>query len=616
MPKDPDEELVEKYKWHRLRGLNQREAAGRVGLSAPWASRFEDAGWHPDWRDVEVPAEALALLDDFEGFRAHYFGHISKPWMVDFAEAVRALLLSPDPEHAVFNVAPGGGKSTVVQDVFAWLLCRDRSIRTLYGADTAGNASKATGLIQDYFETQAPIESRPQLVALGQAVRADRVLVHDFGPFKPDDGLWRRTEFTIQGAAAVKEASVTAFGYGSGVLGNRFELIAWDDLVTEDVTRSPTRNQQLIDDWDGGLGESRLEPFSNGLLFLVGQRIGPRDLYRHCLDKTFIEFVDGQEVEPKLYTHIMFPAHFDENCSGDAGHDPKTARSWPHGCLLDHERLPWTGPKGLAAKRRNSQRTYDIQFQQLDGTNEGALIERPWIFGGMDSDGIERPGCLNRERSMGEPPDDWSPKDCLSVITVDPSGTRYWAIQWWLVNHAINTRALMRAHDVRIDASQLLDWDGDGHTGYLEKLWQESCDTGYPVTYVVVEVNAAQRYLTQMNTTKRWRESRKVSVVPHTTSTNKLDPNLGLDILKEPYRAGWFDLPYEDRLSRIATEVLAAQVCGDHERNDQLMACWFMELWQTKLKPSNKPIADDWRPSWMKRTSRREAAIRGLSRSA
>lgn len=599
-------EKIEAYESLRAKGWSQGEAALSVGLSQAWASRHERSRPSRLWAGVEPSAEVLAILEDFALWRACYLGHTTKPWMVEAALVVKRLLATDSPEMLVMNMPPGAGKSTFVQDLIVWLLVQDRGLRAIFGADTKTNAEKATGLMQDYFEAQVPVLQPQRLIDAGQATVASRVLAHDFGAFRPasaSDGRWTREAFDIVGKAPVKEASVTAYGYDSGVLGNRAELVCWDDLVTEKITRNETSAAKLVEEWDGGLGESRLEPFSNGLLVLFGQRIGPRDLYRHCLEQLATEWFEGKEVELPKYTHITYPAHFDHLCTAKTdpkAHDPAIARSWPHGCLLDADRLPWVGKKGLGTKKRNSPRTYEIQFQQQDGTAEGALIENEWIYGGADSEGLPRPGCLNRNRVLGQVPASW-PNRLLSLATVDPSGTQYWAVQWWVVSHELNARALMRLFDRKMSADHLLDWNGDRFTGLLEELWQESVRVGQPITHVVVEINAGQRYLIQTNTARKWRELRRVVIVPHTTSRNKLDPELGLNILKEPFRSGWVDLPYGDVAARGQVDLLAKQLTNLSDRDDQKMGCWFMELWMHKLRPRRNDTPRLPRPSWLLR---------------
>lgn len=595
---EPTPLQVTDYDAFRRQGLSQQQASARVGLSSAWASRHEKARGPVAYTPVTPPPEAALLLDDFEGFRAAYVGHVSKPWMVEAADTVRRLLASPDPEFLVINCPPSVGKSTLLQDVFLWLLVRDRTLRTIYGADTETNATKATALIKSYLEAQVPPQANPMLVAKQQEIQATRVLSHDFGAFFDGTMLERRNEFSILGSASTKEASVTAYGYNSGVMGNRAELVGWDDLVTEDVTRSPTANATLCEKWDGGLGESRLEPFSTGLLFLVGQRIGPRDLYRYNLDKRYTEIIDGEEIDDvHQYTHIVFKAHFDDLCVGV--HESGVARSWPMGCLLDADRLPWGTAKGLGAKKRNSPRAYDIQYQQNDGNADGALIENAWIFGGTDSEGVDRPGCLDRERDISEVPKGWN-GNLLSMVTVDPSATNYWGIQWWLSSPELNASALMRMIDKKMQANQFLDYDGELFSGVLEDLWQESVRVGKPITNVVVEINAAQRYLLTTHAAKKWMRARTVSITSHTTSRNKNDPALGLSIMIEPFRSGRVNLPYGSHLSRIMTAEYAKQFTGHADRDDQKMSSWFHFLQVHNLAPRTKPLPTLSRPSWLR----------------
>lgn len=613
-PAIPLDTVVE-YERLRAMGVNRSEACRRVGVSAAWGSKH-DVG--RTYKQVLPPARLSAdfdpdVLEDFGLFRETYLSHVRKPWMDEAAATVWRLIHTPDPEFMVINCPPGAGKSSFLQDLVTWLIVKDRRNRCLYGADTRANATRATRLIQSYLEAVEPPFARPELVGRGEAVQSVRTLAADFGAFKPDSergGLWRQDEFRVEfndgGSQAVKEPTLLALGKDSGVMGNRFEACCWDDLVTEDVTRSAAQNEKLREEWDGGLGESRVEPGDSGLMFLVGQRIGPQDLYRYNLDKNVTEWIDGREVDRKMYTHICFPAHFDELCVDAHGKDQ--ARAWPMGCLLDPARLPWYGSKGLKAKKENSPRAYAVQYQQQDGNSDDALIQHAYVWGGKDSEGVERPGCLNRSRVLGQLPHGWDSHQLVSVVTVDPSPTQYWAVQWWVMNHTINARALMGLIDRKMTSNQVLNMHlnpGGSPTfsGVLEDLYWTAKQAHLGFSHVIFEINAAQRWFTTSAEGREWKKARGVVVQDHTTSRNKNDPALGLASLVEPYASGAVDLPYGDLSSRIATETLARQLTQTFDRDDQKMANWFMELFFHRLKaPKSLPLLP--RPSWQRRPAR------------
>lgn len=605
----------QEYARLRLLGISRAEACRRVAISETTGQRWDhdvlsEPGAVPAEPDAapirSEPNDELAArcLDDFGLFRETYLCHVAKAWMSEAADTVVRLLATPSPEFLVINCPPGAGKSSFLQDLFTWLVVRDRRLRCMYGADTQQNATKATRLIRSYLEAVVPPRANPRLAAIGEAVQSTRTLAQDFGVFKPADrgGLWQADAFTVAyddgGSQAVKEATVTAYGRAGGTLGNRAECVGWDDLQTEQIHRSPTQQQTLNDDWDGGMAESRVEPTDQGLMFLVGQRIGPRDIYAYNRAKTVTEFVDGKEVDRQMYERIEFPAHFDDICVGV--HEHGVARSWPHGCLLDAERLPWYGPKGLKAKKENSPRAYATQYQQQDGSDDDALIHRSWVYGGHDGEGVERPGCLNRRRRLGEKPREWEGHRLVSMATIDPSGTKFWAVQWWLLNHTIGARALMGLIDKRMEANQLLDWTGEKFTGVLEDLHHRSVAAGLPITHYVFEINAFGRHFNTTYAPREWRKVRKVAMLPHTTGRNKNDPDLGLSSLVEPYRAGKVDLPYDDVASRAATDILADQLTGYHDRDDQLMAAWFAELYFHRLD-APRALPNLPRPSWQRR---------------
>lgn len=621
----------ERYVALRNEGYSIRLATEVVGVSYAWAKGFErqlraDKG--SEWvarREAEkfggvravdrlVPEASRALVD-FEFFRRRYLGHVSLPWHVEAAAEIVDLLASPDKEFLVSNVAPGCGKTTLIHDVACWLIVRDRRIRILFGSRTESNARRLLRRVRRSLERTSAVSPPSELVDRGLAVAGEGILGKDFGSFRPvQSEVWRADEFVVAQLqdAQVEEKEPTASSYGmdSGVLGNRFNFIAWDDVVDSRTIRSIEAIETQRVWWDDE-AETRLEP--GGLLWLCGQRLSPNDLYRFCLDKVVDVDPDDDDVDPadgprRVYRHVVYRAHDESKCEGK--HKRAEAEPWPAGCLLDPHRLPW---RDLRAIQATNPRKFAVVYQQEDADPEDVLVPDPWIWGGTESDGSVFPGCVDENRGLCElPPALAGPK--VSVATVDPSGTKMWALQWWCT--AVNSEAqqffLMDLENRAMTSNELLDWNADDGRfyGWMEDWQARSVEMGMPITHWVVEVNAAQRYLLAYDHIRRWRQKWGVSIVPHTTSMKKLDPDYGPWIMRDHFRHGRIRLPGKQQWlgggdARMKMMKLVDQVTrwpNSGVKDDQVMAAWFYFAHLPQIRPvvTRPPLLK--RPSWMRRT--------------
>ena len=103
-----------------------------------------------------------------------------------------------------------------------------------------------------------------------------------------------------------------------------------------------------------------------------------------------------------------------------------------------------------------------------------------------------------------------------------------------------------------------------------------------PITHVIVEANAAQRFLLQYDHVRRWIAKEGVEVVPHTTHRNKSDPEFGVDSIRQHFRFGRYRLPYKrDSQGMFLTRRYIEELTNyPHGRTDDMvMATWFFE-WQ------------------------------------
>ena len=612
-----DDDRWKKYAQAVNKGHSQRTAAQMAGISYASVMRqariptsrlnkalgeigFEKAGV---FGVDDVKGDAARALEDFGYFRERYFARSTSPWVEEAAYKMLELAATPNKEYVVINCPPGVGKSTTwTHDFPVWLAVRDRSRRTMIGSRTASQAVKYTGRIRRSFERVSPVKADPVLFEKGLAKDAVSTLITDFGRFKPSNSdLWRLEEFILaqDGGVAVddKEPNFVAYGMDSGFLGGRFDTVIWDDLVDKTNIRTPDSRENLINWWETE-AETRLDP--GGLLILQGQRMASDDLYRYALNLVdwSEEFEDKPELAPKKYHHIIYKAHYEDLCEADKTNGAHKG-NYPNGCLLDEYRLPW---KELARVQKNKLDRYQTLYQQEDVDKAASLIQPAWIDGGLDTNGVMHSGCWDENRVIGQFPKGIT---AYSVVTADPSPTKYWAVQWWGYDAENQMQHLIDLHRQPMDAPDFLDYNQDTRqfTGLLEEWWQRANDQMRPFTHLIVEANAAQRFMLQYDHFKRWAAIRNVQLVPHQTNRNKSDEDYGVQTLAPHYKAGRVRLPGSALLGSKATiKPMVKELIQwpEGSTDDTVMAHWFL-IWNAPnifyVAPEKQPKFS--RPSWM-----------------
>jgi hypothetical protein len=551
--------------------------------------------------------EALAALDDFAVFRMRYFGRRSTPWQLEVVDEYVQRLESPEREFMVVNVAPGSGKSTLLtHDMVCWLIARNRAIRIMIGARTERQARQQVGRIKKSLERDVPMRVDPDKVLAGIAFNAEATMQDDFGAFKPEgrSDKWRAEALVVRQLDGValddKEDTVAAFGQDSGFLGGRFDLVIWDDLVDKKNQRTQESREAMHEWWDAE-SETRVEP--GGCLVLNGQRIQHNDLYNYCLSKKTLD-------NAQMYSHLVYRAHDTEKCQG-YHLDPDTTKKkkdrvlppWPDSCLLDPWRLPW---EELEAKRVNNPRTYAVQYQQEDGAIEGGLLDPAWIYGGMDADSFNAPGCLDEARSIGEIPAHLKHGNGWSFVTVDPSPTEWWGVIDWIYDPNSQRRYVVDIIRRRMNPEQFLTRDVKTgvYSGLLTQIMADSIARGAKLSHVVFEVNAAQRWFLSQPIVQDWAAMSGVVMVPHTTTINKQDPKFGLESIGDLFRQGQIRLPWADILSRQRTKFLIDEGVNypEYDTDDLMMSTWFGKLAvENHYSPARQGQVTFSRPGWVSR---------------
>lgn len=658
MGRQVDLRVWRRYAEDRMGGANRQEAATRHGIAYNTAAKFDRGeqsstgysvwttcahaypftvehakytqgrGENPaaaNTRTVQTTEvvchnpKAREALADFSMFRQRYFGEVSLPWHVEVSDKIDELQQQPGQSFAVFNAPPGAGKSALIRAIGIRATVRNRKLRGARLSNSSNLAVREVRLMRRHLERTTPVLQKAQLIQLGLACDALSTLAEDYGRFKPEGrDQWSSEAFVVLQPNGLlvseKEPTWSAYGMDSVLLGNRLDLILADDVDTpRSVRANESTREAFYFDWNNEV-ETRLEP--DGLLAAVGQRLSVRDIYRYCADKGIstedVEVINIAE-GGKQYHHFVYPAHFEDICVGEHS---KLAKAWPEGCLLDPYRVPWSK---LVMLQANQPHTYHTVYQQRDGDPDSGLIDPAWIDGGRGRDGLDYVGCWDKTRSLWQIPEGVS--GGVGCIQVDPSGTQHWAVQAWLyvppkplrtgeldgptAETLGHQRILLDIFDGPMQAPDLLDWNhdsGEWH-GKLEEWRQNFAEIGRRLDVVVVEVNAAQRYLLQFEHAKRWAQRHFVRFLPHSTGVMKTDARMGVMAMRGAYQFGLVRLPAGDQASRRAVHPLVEQVkrWPDTQREDQVMAEWFGEFNLSTIAPAPTRLGTlkPFRPSWL-----------------
>lgn len=541
----------------------------------------------------EVCPEAKAALADETGFLfcKRYLGVELVPWQVEAWGHMEASWASRDREFLCENAAPGAGKSLKGVAFAAKLVVLDRSVRVLFISRAHSLAERNSRRLRRLLERTSP------------PVGAESTLSADFGRFKPRYGgdVWQASQFVVEQMDGApideKEPTASAFGFDSEWLGNRLDFVFGDDL---DSTRS-IRNMEIVEGnreiFDNEL-EARLEP--GGLFVIAQQRLGAFDFSNHVLSKvTPPEDDDGEtdRVGVAQYKHVIFKAHYDDRCTPE--HHRPGALPYPEGCLLQPDRLSWRDIR----KAMNNPQRFKVVYQQEDAGAEEALVQKIWVEGGRAPDGTTYLGCWDKDRGSWELPQGLTP-GMLGIVTVDPSPTRYWSVQAWAVHPDTEQRFLLDLHREKMTAPDFLDWSTTGNCfiGLADEWWQRFQLLGVKLSHVIVERNAAQRFMLQYDFFHRWQRLRGLNVVEHETTRNKSDPNYGIQMLAQVWKYGQVRLPGRQMdHGRIASMRLVDEVTRwpNTSTDDCVLGQWFLEHNLPSIRPMLKNLpAISPHPSW------------------
>jgi hypothetical protein len=131
-----------------------------------------------------------------------------------------------------------------------------------------------------------------------------------------------------------------------------------------------------------------------------------------------------------------------------------------------------------------------------------------------------------------------------------------------------------------MQAPDLLDWNvaTQQWTGLLVEWQSRAKAIGYPINYLIVEKNVAQRFLLQYEWFNQWCRMNSITIRPHQTTQNKADDEFGIPVLKSHYKFGRVRLPGTQEARKVM-EPLVKELTHypDVTTTDCVMANWFLE---------------------------------------
>ena len=212
------------------------------------------------------------------------------------------------------------------------------------------------------------------------------------------------------------------------------------------------------------------------------------------------------------------------------------------------------------------------------------------------------PGCIDEDRTHGQIPVGLAPP-VLSIVSIDPSPTKFWALTWMLYQPELNLYHVIDIERCKLTAEELLGYNTSTgvYTGIMDEWQERSFRMGFPISHWIVEINAAQRFLLQHDFVRKWASRSMVNILPHTTSRNKLDEKLGVEALLPPlFRTGNIRLP-NNRVTwktMAAVQELTSWTTDKKNGTDIVMSLWMAVLNIPNLTMAKLPPRQ-WRPSWL-----------------
>lgn len=456
-----------------------------------------------------------------------------------------------DPSRAMVNIPTGHAKTVSFSINYSvWRIHQDPNVKIVIVSKSQGLAKDIVGAIKQRLAS-------PLYEAMHLKYAPD-------GGWKDPDSSWTQTEIWVAGRSdGEKDPTVQALGMGGQIYGARADLIILDDAVT--LSNVGAFESQL--NWLNQEVDSRLPP-TGGQMLILGTRVASVDLYSEIRKIT-------DEDDKQAYAYLAQPAVLD---FGDGTPEDWTVL-WPETVDNEGNSIPmWTGPRLAKKKARYSVRSWSLTQMQSQIAEDAPFPPEVVELS------------LNRQRFRGSmvagaPGHRTKGMDGLYVVAgYDPAAAGYSAFVVAGVDRVaqkIWVLDLLNKRDMSALSTQ----------NTIKQLTEQ-----YNIREWVIEVNAMNRYVSQDPEIVRFLQARGCRIRPHTTGTNKTDPDFGVLSMGPLFLAGaekppdgpWrrnadkamIDIPSPRNGFAASAELVSQLVtwvpkAPRNQKTDLVMALWF-----------------------------------------
>lgn len=511
------------------RGHTVTEAIRTVGRTRQcYYDHWMKEPWFAD-RANALRGQAERGETPFVEFRRIYFD-MPTPWHQQ--RIIDAIQSAPERSITMILAPPGGGKTSVMEDYFCWLLANDPNFRICLVSKTQALGKKILGRIQNRM--------------------VDRGLygafIDRYGPFRPEgrerNVTWNKTQMTlVRMNSGERDYSMEVLGVGGQIYGSQYDLIVFDD-VQDTGNNAPATVDHLVDYFRQDVFTRITRANSTGKIVIVGTRVGPGDFYERLmneLDETAMHVV-------KIPALIEHPER-----------EGTVTSYFPPTTLSDGRKLGFSLDDLERIRFVQGEEVWSRNYMQEPVSKRGQTFTDHMIEDAKDfsrSITSERPGMF-------------------TLGSLDPSLSGF---------------ASFKIASYDYERLFLLDGRNEGAVGRYEELYDmvETLSARWLPQAWIIEGNAIQKGLLRDDRLLDLSKKYGFLVLSHQTGRNKQDTTIGVASMAGAFRRGEIRIPWADDQSQATFSQLCKELKAWRPdvptrmlRQDEVMALWFLYVhWQ------------------------------------